>query len=37
MTDDAAKAHRLKDLLMELSPLIQEYTAAVCPDCRRLL
>lgn len=33
MTDAAAQAHALKELLTELSPLIEEYTAAVCPDC----
>lgn len=32
--DPIAKAQRLKDLLIELSPLVQEYTADVCPDCR---
>ncbi len=29
----ADQAHRLKQLLVESSPLIEEYTAAVCPDC----
>jgi hypothetical protein len=27
------QAHRLKQLLVESSPLIEEYTAAVCPAC----
>jgi len=31
MTPD--QAHRLKQLLIESSPLIEEYTAAVCPGC----
>ncbi len=26
-------AEKLKQLLIESSPLIEEYTAAVCPDC----
>lgn len=32
--DRTAQAGRLKDLLIELSPLIEEYTALTCPDCR---
>jgi hypothetical protein len=31
MTPD--KAQKLKELLIENSPLIEEYTAAVCPGC----
>ncbi len=27
------QAERLKKLLIQSSPLIEEYTAAVCPDC----
>lgn len=33
MKEDAAEANRLKDLLIELSPLIEEYTSLVCPEC----
>ncbi len=33
MTDTNAPARDLKALLLELSPLIEEYTAAVCPGC----
>ncbi len=34
MTDACADiAHRVKQLLIESSPLIEEYTAAVCPGC----
>jgi hypothetical protein len=34
MTDDrAAIAKKLKQLLIESSPLIEEFTAVVCPDC----
>lgn len=31
--DAAAKANKLKDLLIELSPLIEEYSSRVCPGC----
>jgi hypothetical protein len=31
--DPVAIAEKLKQLLIESSPLIEEYTAAVCPDC----
>jgi hypothetical protein len=33
MIDRTAVAEKLKQLLIESSPLIEEYTAAVCPDC----
>jgi len=34
MTDDrAAIAEKLKQLLIESSPLMEEFTAVVCPDC----
>ena len=33
MNDRAAIAEKLKKLLIEASPLIEEYTAAVCPAC----
>ncbi len=33
ISDRAAVAAKLKKLLIESSPLIEEYTAAVCPDC----
>jgi hypothetical protein len=34
MTDDhALVAEKLRQLLIDSSPLIEEYTAAVCPDC----
>lgn len=32
--DAAAVAEKLKTLLIVLSPLIEEYTATVCPDCQ---
>jgi hypothetical protein len=32
--DAVAQALRLKALLVELAPLIEEYTAQCCPDCR---
>jgi hypothetical protein len=32
--DSTAHARRLKELLIELSPLIEEYTSAACPGCR---
>lgn len=32
--DREIQVNRLKELLIELSPLIEEYTAKVCPDCR---
>jgi hypothetical protein len=32
-TKTVAIAERLKQVLIESSPLIEEYTAAVCPDC----
>ena len=34
MTDDrAAIARKLKQLLIESSPLMEEFTSVVCPDC----
>ncbi len=34
MTDnDRVVAHKLKQLLIDSSALIEEYTAVVCPDC----
>lgn len=33
MNDHAEAAEKLKRLLIESSPLIEEYTAAVCPAC----
>lgn len=34
MIDDSAiKAQKLKDLLVQISPMIEEYTSRVCPDC----
>lgn len=27
------KAKKIKELLLEISPLIEEYTSKVCPDC----
>jgi hypothetical protein len=33
MKDDAPKALELKELLIELSPLIEEYTSQTCPAC----
>jgi len=32
-TDSVPDANRLKQLLIESSPLIEEYTAVVCPGC----
>jgi hypothetical protein len=34
MKHDAAAAKKLKKLLIDIAPLIEEYTAAVCPDCQ---
>ena len=35
MTEEIrAQAEQLKELLIESSPLIEEYTGMVCPDCR---
>jgi hypothetical protein len=35
MTNEGiAVAEKLKKLLIESSPLIEEYTSVVCPDCR---
>ena len=34
MNCDSTAAERLKSRLVEISPLIEEYTAAVCPGCR---
>ncbi len=34
MTAPAKLARTIKNLLIECSPLIDEYTAAVCPSCR---
>jgi len=34
MNPDYTAAQKLKNLLKEVSPLIEEYTAAVCPGCR---
>ena len=31
--DKNARAQKLKQLLLESSPLIEEYTGKVCPDC----
>jgi hypothetical protein len=37
MTDDhAPAAEKLRQLLIDAAPLIEEYTAAVCPDCADL-
>ncbi len=33
MKGRSVTADKLKQLLIESSPLIEEYTAAVCPDC----
>ncbi|HSB35104.1 MAG TPA: hypothetical protein VLG39_11655, partial [Nitrospirota bacterium] len=34
MTDDrAAIARKLKQLLIDSSPLMEEFTSVVCPDC----
>jgi hypothetical protein len=33
MNNNTAVAEKLKKLLIESSPLIEEYTAAVCPAC----
>lgn len=33
MIDEKAAAERLKQLLIDASPLIEEYTSAVCPGC----
>jgi hypothetical protein len=30
----AAAAERLKQVLIDLSPLVEDYTVLVCPDCR---
>jgi hypothetical protein len=31
---DTAAAERIRQVLIDLSPMIEEYTARVCPDCR---
>lgn len=37
MNDSAIiQARKIKDLLIELSPLIEEYTSRVCPGCREI-
>jgi len=36
MKQDAAAAEKLKKILIDLSPLIEEYSAGICPDCRDL-
>jgi hypothetical protein len=36
MKQDAASAQKLKKLLIDLSPLIEEFTADICPDCREI-
>jgi hypothetical protein len=32
--DTAVAAKRIRQALVDLSPMIEEYTARVCPDCR---
>lgn len=32
--DRAIAEEKLKQLLIDISPMIEEYTARVCPDCR---
>ena len=32
--DTAAAADKIRQILTDLSPLVEEYTARVCPDCR---
>ncbi len=34
MIENTESAEKIKELLIEISPLIEEYTALVCPDCR---
>ena len=33
-TDTAVAAERIRQVLIDLSPMVEEYTAGVCPDCR---
>ncbi len=32
--DTAVAAERIRQVLIDLSPMVEEYTARVCPDCR---
>ncbi len=34
MKHHATNAEKLKQLLIDISPLLEEYTARICPDCR---
>ncbi len=34
MTATSSSAIKMKELLVEISPLIEEFTATVCPGCR---
>lgn len=34
MSKIESAAEKMKQLLIDLSPMIEEYTARVCPDCR---
>ncbi len=34
MIETTSSAEKLKELLIEISPMIEEFTAQVCPDCR---
>ncbi len=33
MTENSCAAHTIKRALIDISPLIEEYTTQVCPDC----
>ncbi len=34
MRKDTAAAEKIRQIFIDLSPMVEEYTALVCPDCR---